>query len=67
MELKYIDNLPKIPDYKVVMVIEAIQRRLDKNIDKTETIAFMAERQEVFIMEAEKRGLTIENAENQGI
>lgn len=59
MELKYIDNLPNIPDYKIIMVIKAIQRRLDKNIDKPETIVLMAERQEIFMMEAEKRNLEI--------
>lgn len=60
MELKYIDNLSNASDKSLVTVINAIQRRLDKNIDKSETIALLAERQEVFKMEAETRGLIIE-------
>jgi hypothetical protein len=57
MNLKYIDNLNKVSDKSILTVIEAIQRRLDKNIDNAETRALLVERQEVLIMEAEKRGL----------
>lgn len=59
MNLKYIDNLDKVSDKSILTVIEAIQRRLDKNIDNADTIALLVERQEVLIMEAEKRGLNI--------
>lgn len=59
MNLKYIDNLDKVSDKSILTVIEAIQRRLDKNIDNAETRALLVERQEVLIMEAEKRGLNI--------
>ena len=61
MELKYIDNLNKVSDNSLVIIINAIQRRLDKKIDKPEIVAFLAERQEVFMMEAENRGLTTES------
>lgn len=57
MNLKYVDYLGNISDKSVLIVIEAIQRRLDKNIDNAETRALLVERQEVLIMEAEKRGL----------
>lgn len=60
MNLKYIDNLDKVSDKSVLTVIEAIQRRLDKNIDNNETRAILGERQEILIMEAEKRGLSHE-------
>lgn len=59
MNLKYVDYLGNISDKSVLIVIEAIQRRLDKNIDNAETRALLVERQEVLIMEAEKRGLNI--------
>lgn len=59
MNLKYVDYLGNISDKSVLIVIEAIQRRLDKNIDNAETRALLVERQEVLIMEAEKRGLEI--------
>lgn len=59
MDLRYIDNLDKVSDKSVLTVIQAIQRRLDKNIDNVQTRALLIERQEVLIMEAEKRGLTI--------
>lgn len=59
MDLKYIDNLDKVSDKSVLIVIEAIQRRLDKNIDNVQTRALLVERQEVLIMEAEKRGLEV--------
>lgn len=59
MNLKYIDNLDKVSDKSILTVIEAIQRRLDKNKDNAETRALLVERQEVLIMEAEKRGLEI--------
>lgn len=59
MNLKYVDYLGNISDKSVLIVIEAIQRRLDKNIDNAETRALLVERQEVLIMEAEKRGLKI--------
>lgn len=55
MNLKYIDNLYKVSDNSILTTIEAIQRRLDKNIDIAETVAFLAERQEVLKIEAEKR------------
>ena len=57
MNLKYIDNLDKVSDKSILTVIEAIQRRLDKNIDNADTIALLVERQEVLIMEKEKRGI----------
>jgi hypothetical protein len=59
MELKYIDNISKASDNSLITVINAIQRRLDKNIDKADTRAILAERQEVFIIEAENRKLEI--------
>ena len=61
MNLEYIDNIPNASDNSLITVINAIQRRLDKNIDKSETIALLAERQEVVKIEAEKRGLVLEN------
>lgn len=64
MELKYIDNLSNASNNSIINVINAIQRRLNKNIDKANVIALLAERQEIFIMEAEKRGLSVENAQN---
>ena len=59
MELKYIDNISNVSDKSLITVINAIQRRLDKNIDKADTRAILAERQEVFIIEAENRKLEI--------
>lgn len=59
MDLRYIDNLDKVSDKSILTVIEAIQRRLDKNIDNVQTRALLVERQEVLIMEAEKRGLEV--------
>lgn len=59
MSLKYIEYLGNISDKSVLIVIEAIQRRLDKKIDDAETRALLAERQEVLIMEAEERGLSL--------
>ena len=59
MELKYIDNLPNASDNSIINVINAIQRRLNKNIDKPNVVALLAERLEIFIIEAEKRGLKI--------
>lgn len=59
MSLKYIEYLGNISDKSVLIVIEAIQRRLDKKIDNAETRALLAERQEVLIMEAEERGLSL--------
>lgn len=59
MNLKYVDYLGNISDKSILIVIEAIQRRLDKNIDNAETRALLVERQEVLIMEAEKRGLNV--------
>lgn len=57
MNLKYIDNIANASDKSLITVINAIQRRLDKNIDNADTRALLAERQEVFIMEAESRGI----------
>lgn len=59
MELKYIDNIQNASDNSIRTVINAIQRRLDKNIDKADTVALLAERQEVFKLEAERRKLEI--------
>lgn len=59
MELKYIDNISNVSDKSILTVINAIQRRLDKNIDKADTVALLAERQEVFKLEAERRNLEI--------
>lgn len=59
MNLKWIDNIDRVSNKSVLTIIEAIQRRLDKNIDNAETRAILGERQEVLIMEAEKRGLNV--------
>ena len=59
MNLKYIDNISNASDKSLITVINAIQRRLDKNIDKADTRAILAERQEVFKLEAERRNLEI--------
>lgn len=60
MNLKYIDNLHNASDKALIESIKGIQRRLDKNIDDKETQSYMAERQEVYIGELEKRGLSYE-------
>ena len=57
MNLKYIDNISNVSDKSLITVINAIQRRLNKNIDNADTRALLAERQEVFMMEAETRGI----------
>lgn len=59
MDLRYIDNLDKVSDKSILTVIQAIQRRLDKNVDNIQLRALLVERQEVLIMEAEKRGLNV--------
>ena len=58
-EFSWVENVPKLPDRTILTVIEGMERRISKNIDKNEVLEGMALKQEVFLMEAEKRGLTI--------
>ena len=58
-EFSWVENVPKLPDKTILTVIEGMGRRLSKNIDKNEVLEGMALKQEVFLMEAEKRGLII--------
>ena len=58
-EIKWLESLPKRPDNSILMAIEGIKRRLEQNIDNAEGKAILGTWQEIFIIEAEKRGLTI--------
>lgn len=58
-EFSWVENVPKLPDRTILTVIEGMERRISKNIDKNEVLEGMALKQEVFLMEAEKRGLEI--------
>jgi hypothetical protein len=59
MIFKWIEKLPNIPDKSVLMIIEALERRLAKKEDDSETRGLLGTWQEALIMEAEKRGLSI--------
>ena len=63
-EFSWVENVPNLPDRTILTVIEGMRRRLSKNIDKNEVLEGMALKQEVFLMEAEKRGLQPENSQN---
>lgn len=58
-DFKWVKNVKNLDNDDVLTIIKAIQRRLDKDIDKDEVQEGMALKQEVLIMEAEKRGLEI--------
>ena len=59
MNYEWVENVGNLPDKSIITIINAIQRRLDKNIDKDEIQKLMSVEQEVLLMEAEKRGLEV--------
>lgn len=61
MELKYIDNLDKIKDDSVLIARKAIAIRIEKNIDNADVMTNLVTRFEVLTLEAERRGLVLEN------
>lgn len=59
-EFGWVKNVPSLPDRTILTVIEGVRRRLAKDKDKTEVLEGLALKEEVFIMEAERRGLSYE-------
>lgn len=58
-EFGWVENVPNLPDRTILTVIEGLRRRIAKDVDKKEVQSDMAIKQEVFTMEAEKRGLNV--------
>lgn len=59
MELKFVENIDKVSDKTVLTTRNAIQRRLDKAIDKNDITVMLITRLEVLNLEIEKRGLEV--------
>lgn len=59
MDFKILESLSKRPDSNILLMIEGLERRLAKTIGNAEAVAFLNLWQELAMMEAEKRGLSI--------
>jgi hypothetical protein len=59
MEFKYVENIDNLSDKSIVTIRKAIQRRLDKAIDKNDITVMLITRLEVLNLEIEKRGLSL--------
>jgi hypothetical protein len=61
MNFEWLDNVEKLSDERIVKYIKGLQRGLEDE-DNPQTRALLRERLGVLLIEAEKRGLTLENA-----
>lgn len=59
MEFRYVENIDNLSDKSIVTIRNAIQRRLDKAIDKSDITVMLITRLEVLNLEIEKRGLEV--------
>jgi hypothetical protein len=59
MEFRYVENIDNLSDKSIVTIRNAIQRRLDKAIDKSDITVMLITRLEVLNIEIEKRGLEV--------
>ena len=61
MNSVWIDNVENLSDERVIKYIKGIERRLEDEVNP-QTRALLGERLGVLLIEAETRGLTLENA-----